>query len=151
MLTTAALQAFVPVRDLDRATTFCRDTLGLRCDLSIPGLVSVFDAGGTTIRVTLVPEFTPYPFTQIGWSVPDIEAIVAALRAAGVSPLHYDGMTDELGIWTTPEATASPGSTTPKPTSCLSPNTPTRPHDFARSSRSSRSGRSTKPSHDMRA
>jgi catechol 2,3-dioxygenase-like lactoylglutathione lyase family enzyme len=102
MLNTAALQAFVPVQDLDRATTFYRDTLGLRCDLSIPGLVSVFDAGGATIRVTLVPEYTPYPFTQIGWSVPDIESTVRALRDSGVIPLRYEGMTDERGIWTTP-------------------------------------------------
>jgi catechol 2,3-dioxygenase-like lactoylglutathione lyase family enzyme len=102
MLMTASLQAFVPVRDLDRATTFYRDILGLRCELTIPGLVSVFDAGGTQLRVTLVDEFTAAPFTQVGWSVPDIATSLAALRATGITPLHYDSMTDEQGIWTMP-------------------------------------------------
>jgi catechol 2,3-dioxygenase-like lactoylglutathione lyase family enzyme len=102
MLSTAALHAFVPTRDLDRANAFYGETLGLRCTATIPGVVSVFDAGGTPLRVTLVGEFTAAPFTQIGWAVADLGATLAALAAKGVLPLRYEGMTDEHGVWRSP-------------------------------------------------
>jgi hypothetical protein len=63
----------------------------------------VLDAGGTTVRVTLVQELQPQPFTILGWLVDDIESTARALADAGIEPLRYDGMEqDPAGVWTAP-------------------------------------------------
>jgi hypothetical protein len=63
----------------------------------------VLDAGGTTLRLTLVEDLSPQPFTILGWLVEDLDSVVAALLLAGVQPLRYAGMDqDERGVWTTP-------------------------------------------------
>ena len=102
MLARFELQAFVPVADLERAVGFYGSTLGLERREHVPGLVTVFDAGGSPLRITLVPSHSAAPWTVAGWSVPDIRAVAARLVAAGVVMQRYDGMTDVDGIWTTP-------------------------------------------------
>jgi catechol 2,3-dioxygenase-like lactoylglutathione lyase family enzyme len=93
---------FIPVRDLAAARAFYEGTLGLRVTDDTP-FALVLDAGGTMLRVTLVPGLETRPFTVAGWSVPDIDAAVRALAGRGVEFTRYDGMTqDELGVWTTP-------------------------------------------------
>lgn len=102
MLAGRPLFAFVPTTDMDRAAQFYGDTLGLEVLEHTPYAV-VLDAGGTTVRVTLVQQLQPQPFTIIGWLVDDIETTGRALLAAGVLPLRYDGMEqDEVGVWTAP-------------------------------------------------
>jgi predicted enzyme related to lactoylglutathione lyase len=56
------------------------------------------------LRVTTVHEFSPHPFTVLGWYVESIESTVEKLTAAGVVFLRFPGMNDKdpLGIWTTP-------------------------------------------------
>ena len=62
-----------------------------------------FDAAGTMLRVQKVSEFSPLPFTLIGWRVDDIAAKVDELAARGVAFERFEFMTqDERGIWTTP-------------------------------------------------
>ena len=102
MLESSQLVAFVATTDLDRANNFYGDVLGLVPVYESP-IVRVFNANGTKLRVTLVDELVPAPFTVLGWTVDDIEESVGSLRGQGrrVRALPADG-TDELGVWTTP-------------------------------------------------
>jgi catechol 2,3-dioxygenase-like lactoylglutathione lyase family enzyme len=102
MLAGAPFIGFVPTTDLAGARSFYEGRLGLRCSEENP-VACVFDAGGTMLRVTAVPELTPAGFTVGGWRVDDIGAVVKALASAGVAFRRFDGMDqDELGVWTTP-------------------------------------------------
>jgi catechol 2,3-dioxygenase-like lactoylglutathione lyase family enzyme len=103
MLGTHKLVAFAAIRDRDAARKFYRDTLGLRL-LGEDQFAMVFDANGTTLRLTPVPDWTPPKFTVLGWDVPDIEAAVTELEAAGVTFERFPWMKDQNahGIWTSP-------------------------------------------------
>ena len=102
MLTDAELVAFLPATDLLRATRFCTDVLGLSLVEDTP-YAAVFTAGGVTVRVTLVPELTPAPFTVLGWTVPDIAATAKELAGRGAVFERFEGMEqDELGVWRSP-------------------------------------------------
>ena len=102
MLARMPLLAFVPVSDLDRAAAFYGSVLGLDHVSSIPGVVAVFDAGGTSLRVTKVEGHAAAGWTVAGWAVPDIDAALRALGERGVDPNAYPGMTADDGTWTTP-------------------------------------------------
>jgi catechol 2,3-dioxygenase-like lactoylglutathione lyase family enzyme len=96
------LVAFVPSTDLDRSARFYLDVLGLTAIEQTPFALAV-DAGGTTLRVTQVDERADAPYTVLGWTVPDIDAAVDALRAKGVEFTRYDGMDqDAHDTWTAP-------------------------------------------------
>ena len=90
-------------RDRSRATAFYRDTLGLHLSHE-DNFAAVFDTGGATLRVSVVPDFTPHEHTILGFHVPDVPATVKALREKGVTFNLYPRLhQDELGIWTAPE------------------------------------------------
>ena len=94
--------AFVGTRHAARARAFYRDTLGLRM-VSEDGFALEFDAAGTMLRVSIVPELTPARYTVLGWEVADIAATAGALAKAGVRFERYPGMVqDELGVWNSP-------------------------------------------------
>lgn len=102
MLDSCDVIAFVPTADLDRASVFYEQVLGLsvaeRTDFAC-----VFDAHGTMLRVTAVPKVAQPGYTILGWSVPDITAAVRHLSDRGVMFLRYDMMDqDEDGIWKSP-------------------------------------------------
>ncbi len=102
MLGQAKLVAFTAVSDAARARAFYRDVLGLRL-VSEDGFAIVFDAHGTTLRVSLVKEVVAAPYTVLGWGVADIAAAVKGLSAAGVQFERYPWMEqDDLGIWSAP-------------------------------------------------
>lgn len=102
MLQSCALVAFVPTVDLERARAFYEGILGLAV-LDVNPAACVIDAHGTHVRVTLVEQLTPAPFTVLGWAVPDIGAAITELSDRGVSFQRYDGIDhDELGAWTAP-------------------------------------------------
>jgi catechol 2,3-dioxygenase-like lactoylglutathione lyase family enzyme len=102
MLGTSTLVAVVTVTDPPRARAFYVDLLGLTLVEDTP-IALVCDANGTTLRISIVDELTPQPFTVLGWAVDDIHATSRALHAAGVRLLRFDGMDqDELGVWSTP-------------------------------------------------
>ena len=42
------------------------------------------DANGTMLRIVRVGDFTPSPFTILGWQVTDIDQTVAGLTAKGL-------------------------------------------------------------------
>lgn len=102
MLGSAALVAFAPTTDLDRAQAFYGTTLGLAL-VTRDGFACQFDAHGTPLRVSLVDTLTPAPGTVLGWVVPDIHAAVRGLADRGVTFARYDGMgQDDDGVWTAP-------------------------------------------------
>jgi catechol 2,3-dioxygenase-like lactoylglutathione lyase family enzyme len=102
MLENAKIVAFAATRDAARTRAFYRDTLGLTL-VEENSFALVFDANGTMLRVTPVPELTPAKYTVLGWEVPGIAATVKKLAAAGVVFSRFDGMNqDEDGIWTSP-------------------------------------------------
>ena len=77
-------QIALPVRDLDRAVTFYRDTLGIPFLFRVPKL-AFFDCAG--VRLTLsVPETPEFDRTGsvIYFKVSDIQAIHAQLTERGV-------------------------------------------------------------------
>jgi len=102
MLSTTPIIGFVPTSNAARARAFYEQTLGLRF-ISQDNFAVVFDANGSMLRVTIVGDFTPMPFTILGWQVTNIEQEVAELIAKGVSFNRY-GFLDqsEAGIWTAP-------------------------------------------------
>jgi catechol 2,3-dioxygenase-like lactoylglutathione lyase family enzyme len=94
--------AFVGATDLGRAQAFYEQVLGLPLTGSTD-FARVFDANGTMLRVSAVPEVARGGYTVLGWQVADIAAAVGDLSAKGVVFLHYDGMNqDGSGVWTTP-------------------------------------------------
>jgi catechol 2,3-dioxygenase-like lactoylglutathione lyase family enzyme len=103
MLTSSKLIAFVSTRDPARSREFYQGTLGLLLVADEQPQALVFDAHGTMLRVTIVQEHTPAPYTVLGWSVEDIQATVADLHSKGVAFECYSWMVqDDLGIWTSP-------------------------------------------------
>jgi catechol 2,3-dioxygenase-like lactoylglutathione lyase family enzyme len=95
--------AFVATTQPDAAEQFYRDTLGLT-QASRDPFALVFDAGGTMLRVAIVEQFQPQPFTALGWIVADIDSTVRQLAERGVAFTRYEGMDqDALGIWRAPE------------------------------------------------
>jgi catechol 2,3-dioxygenase-like lactoylglutathione lyase family enzyme len=102
MLASNKIVGLIPITDAARAKAFYADALGLRFVSEDP-FALVFDANGNMLRLTKMKEFTPQRFTILGWEVPDIQAAVTQLAAAGVKFERYDFLKqDELGIWTAP-------------------------------------------------
>jgi catechol 2,3-dioxygenase-like lactoylglutathione lyase family enzyme len=103
MLGGQRLVAFVGVADLDDARRFYGDTLGLPVTEESP-FACVFDAGGTSLRVTKVDTPAVAGYTVLGWAVDDIESLIDSLVGRGVAFERYEGVPqDERGIWRTPD------------------------------------------------
>jgi catechol 2,3-dioxygenase-like lactoylglutathione lyase family enzyme len=103
---TAKLIGFIPTRDAARARAFYETTLGLRF-VHDDTFALVFDSNGTTIRIARSPDFTPFPFTLLGWEVPDIDAAVAGLTAKGVQFARYSFLEQAPnGVWSAPNNVA---------------------------------------------
>lgn len=95
----------IPTRDRAHAQAFYEGTLGLRL-LSADPFALEFDAHGTHLRVTTVPELTPHKFSVLSWYVKDMTATIAGLSQAGVKFEIFGGIPqDARGIWTSPDGT----------------------------------------------
>ncbi len=102
MLGTAHITAFLATTNATRATSFYGATLGLRL-VSEDAFALVFDANGVELRIQKVEQFTPQPFTAIGWRVADLAHVVHALGERGLTFARYPGLQqDALGIWKAP-------------------------------------------------
>ena len=88
------------VDDLERAKAFYGDTLGLEVSEE-HGLLFLKLGSGASVLVYLKENHEPATFTILNFPVPDIEAAVGELRAAGVELERYEGdlQTDEQGIF----------------------------------------------------
>jgi catechol 2,3-dioxygenase-like lactoylglutathione lyase family enzyme len=106
MLGSMKIVSFVPTTDAKKARRFYEDVLGLRF-LSEGQFALEFDANGIVVRVTnvsSVADFTPAPFTILGWQAPDVTDVVRGLQGKGVQFERFHGMQqDDLGIWTAPD------------------------------------------------
>lgn len=79
-------QVSVRVHDLDRATDFYQNTLGLSLIFKVPNMMSFFDCGGVRLMLAIPTsaEFD-HPGSVIYYHVSDIYSAHAALIASGVS------------------------------------------------------------------
>ena len=103
MLASAKIVGFVLTKDYEKARAFFEGKLGFQF-VSLDQYALVMNAGGTMIRISKVPNFTPFQSTVLGWEVQDIEAMVTWLTKRGVTFEKYPFVQDrELGIWTTPD------------------------------------------------
>jgi catechol 2,3-dioxygenase-like lactoylglutathione lyase family enzyme len=102
MLTDKKLKAFVPTVRPNEAKSFYEDILGLKL-LSQDNFALEFDANGTLLRVTIVQNLQPHPFTILGWNIDDIVSVIKQLNDKNVFCEHYEFLEqDNLGIWTSP-------------------------------------------------
>jgi len=100
MLGSCNVIAFVPTVHPDRARAFYEGLLGLRF-VSKDHYAMMFEANGVRLRIALVQEFKPAPFTILGWLVSDIAVTVRELAMKGVVFQHYKVFKqDDLGICT---------------------------------------------------
>ncbi len=101
MLGSIDIVAFVPTKDTEKARAFYEGVLGLRF-VKDDGFAMVLDANGIKVRVAKA-QFTPAPFTILGWQVPEIEKMVEGLQTKGVKFERFGFFEqDQLGIWTAP-------------------------------------------------
>jgi len=102
MLASSKIIGFALTKDYDRARAFYEGKLGLQF-VSLDQFALVMQAGGSMIRISKVPDFTPIRSTVLGWEVQNIEIAVASLKKQGVAFEKYPFIQDaELGIWTAP-------------------------------------------------
>ena len=103
MLDRSSLIAFVPTRDAARSRMFYEDMLGLRF-VSDDSFAVVMDANGTMIRIVRLGDFTPAPYTIVGWQVEDIHQTIAAMSGKGIEFKRYSYFEQrEDGVWSAPD------------------------------------------------
>jgi predicted enzyme related to lactoylglutathione lyase len=103
MLSDKTIMAFVAVSDAAKARSFYEGVLGLTFKRSDPYAL-VFDCHGIDLRMSIIKDLKPTHYSVLSWLVPDIQAMVAALKTKGVVFEIYDGMgQDKMGIWKTPD------------------------------------------------
>ncbi|CAL9498018.1 hypothetical protein SUDANB176_03385 [Streptomyces sp. enrichment culture] len=73
----------LPAQDLERARRFYSEKLGLDPVDERPGGL-LYRCGGTEFAVFRSMGTSPGTFTQMGWLVDDLEAVVSELRRRGV-------------------------------------------------------------------
>jgi hypothetical protein len=83
MLAEGNAAARLPVQDLGRARAFYRDKLGLTPADERPGGL-LYQSRGCGFELFQSAGQSPGTFTQMGWTVPDLDAEVAELRSRGV-------------------------------------------------------------------
>lgn len=94
-------QIALPVDDVDRATAFYRDTLGLPFLFEAPGM-SFFDCGGVRLMLTLPEGEEPGGASILYFRVGDVREAHGALRDRGVAfhgEPHVVHRTDDVELW----------------------------------------------------
>lgn len=78
-------QIAVNAHDIERATAFYRDQLGMKLLFEVPPKMSFFDCAGVRLMLSLPdkPEFD-HPSSPIYFQVDDIQNVVATLKQRGV-------------------------------------------------------------------
>ncbi len=95
--------SFLATAKPSQAKVFYGGVLGLPLIDKSPYAL-VFDDNGVMLRVQIVRELTPAPYTVHGWQVAGIEVQIAALVSKGVVFLHFDQLTQSISaVWTSPE------------------------------------------------
>lgn len=101
-LASAKVVAFAATQKPDAALSFYRDTLGLKLEYH-DQFALVFDCGGTSLRVAVVPKVKPAGYTILGWQVANIDRTISELAESGVVFSVFPGMNQEPnGVWNSP-------------------------------------------------
>ncbi len=104
MIELKRMVGFLTTANPDAASRFYRDSLGFKF-IRDDGFALVFDAQGTMLRIakTKPGQFTPPPYTVLGWEVEDIGEAVKQLKERGVAFEKYAWMPqDKDEVWTAP-------------------------------------------------
>ncbi len=97
---------FILTADRGRSKAFYADVMGFR-QTAEDAFGATFDMAGLTVRLSDIEGHVGAPHPVMGWTVPDIRAAAADLKAKGVSFEIYPGFgQDDLGIWTSPDGAA---------------------------------------------
>ena len=109
MLNQCSIIGFIPAKDVAQAHAFYVDLLGLEL-VSEDNFALVvrangtLKANGTLIRIVILGDFTPAPYTILGWEVTDIAGATAELSQQGVTFERYVSFEQDVsGIWTSPD------------------------------------------------
>lgn len=103
LLAAANPVSFILTADRTRAKPFYAGALGLPILREDDFAVTFGLAGGATIRLTDLPGHQAGDHTVLGWTVADIGAAIADLKARGITFRIYDGFgQDDRGVWRTP-------------------------------------------------
>ena len=102
MLASSKIIGFVPTKDSVKARGFYEGILQFQF-VSDDMFALVMKAGETMLRIGKAQDFTPAPYTVLGWEVSNIEEVAKWLQKRGVTLEKFPFVQDkELGIWTTP-------------------------------------------------
>jgi hypothetical protein len=105
MLDNQPIMAFVATTDAAKARPFYEDVLGLPVRASDPYGIN-FGMGDRYLRMSIVRDFKPAPWSVLSWVVADIKKMIAALTLKGVVFERYEGLgQDDTGIWAAPDGT----------------------------------------------
>jgi catechol 2,3-dioxygenase-like lactoylglutathione lyase family enzyme len=105
MIEAKTLKAFVPTVDAARAKAFYMDVIGLKL-VSEDDFGIELESNGAALRIAKVQEFTPHPFTSLGWVVEDVATEIVKLTEKGVIFERFGYFEqDDLGIWVAPGGT----------------------------------------------
>ncbi|GAA3332379.1 VOC family protein [Curtobacterium sp. C1] len=94
---TTAFSGF-SVRDVPEARAFYEGVLGVPVSEEHGMLTLHLGDGHGVLVYPKGPAHEPASFTVLNFPVPDVDAAVDELAAAGVRFLQYDGVTDERGV-----------------------------------------------------
>ncbi len=90
MLSEGNVVATIAVKDLEAAKKFYRETLGLEQDKEMPGGGGVlYKSGSSQLFVYPSQSAGTNQATYAAWETPDVEGVVAQLKAKGVTFEHY--------------------------------------------------------------
>lgn len=102
MLQDPKITAFLPTTDSKKSKEFYTNILGLNL-VSEDNFALEFEGMGSVLRITIVREFQPHPFTVLGFKIENIEQQVTALLHKNVTFERFNELDqDDLGIWTSP-------------------------------------------------
>jgi len=103
MLTNSKLQSIIWTSRIEEAEKFYCDSLGLVMKNKSDGAL-VLDVSGSDLRISPVPSTTPTEHTVLGFSVTDVDSIVAMLTDRGIVFERFNGFPHEPnGTLTTPD------------------------------------------------
>lgn len=98
MFDTANAFSGFSVDDIDAASAFYSDILGLRVEPEQGGMLTLHLDSGASILVYPKEDHAPASFTILNFGVADVDATVTQLNERGVDTKIYDDLGDERGI-----------------------------------------------------
>src|SRR4030095_2268209 len=90
---------FVATRDYAKERNLYARELGIEF-VNLDPFALEFRSGDNMIRISKIEEFTPMPYTVLGWQVDNIQKVAQELTKRGVTFERYSFLKqDDLGIW----------------------------------------------------